>query len=486
MAKNKSIKLNYIFNLAYQLLLIVVPLVTAPYLSRVLTPNGVGTYSYTFSIVSYFVLFATLGTTTFGQRAIGYTQDNVEERSRAFWETFIFRTITSVFTLAVYFVVFCVIGSENVAIYAVFALNIVNIIFDISWFLQGMEEFGKTVLGNAVCKILSVVCIFLFVKDSSDLVIYAAIMMGFTLLGSMQMWVFLPKYISKVKGINPFRSIKDILQLFVPTIAIQLYTVLDKSMIGWFTETNEQNGFYEQSEKIVKIALTVVTSLGAVMIPRIAHMFKTGETEKVKEFLYTSYRFVWMISIPICFGLFVVSDVFVPVFFGEGYEPCILLIKIFCPLIIFIGISNVTGLQFLVPTGKNNVFTLTVAVGAVINLILNLFLIPRYFAVGASIASIIAEFCVTVCGFIYVAKTKAYKILPILISSWKYWIAAAIMFLVLYFVKPLFNVSVLSLVLLILIGIAVYFISLLALVDKFLIDAIKRAFSVISSNLKRK
>ena len=177
---NKSLKKNYIFNVTYQIILLIAPLVTAPYISRVLLAEGVGLYSFSYSIVSYFVLVATLGTTTFGQRAISYVQNDKEARSRAFWELFIFRFILSVVTLVAYVPISLTVFHENYLIYLILGLNVLNVAVDVTWFFQGLEDFGKTVFRNIIFKILSIVAIFIFVKEQSDLPWYVFFMVIFT------------------------------------------------------------------------------------------------------------------------------------------------------------------------------------------------------------------------------------------------------------------------------------------------------------------
>jgi O-antigen/teichoic acid export membrane protein len=481
----KSIKKNYIYNLIYQIVLLVAPFITTPYISRILQPEGVGLYSYASSIVSYFTLVAVLGTGTFGQRAISYVQKDVEARSRAFWEVFLLRLITSVITLAAYGAFITFFAGENKLIYIILALNIINIVFDISWLFQGVEEFGKIAVRNVIIKILNIVAIYLFVKEIDDLYKYVLIMVGFTVLGSLSLWVSLPKYLCKVKGIKPFREFKTIIEMFIPTIAIQVYTILDKSMIGWFSDGYAENGYYEQAEKIAKMTLTVVTSLGTVMIPRISRVFKEGDMEQVKYYLYKSYRFVWMLAIPIMFGLISISNIFIPIFLGDGYEKCILLLDIFSLLVVFIGLSNVTGMQYLVPVGKQNILTITVTVGAVINFLLNIILIKFYSSLGACIASVIAEFCVTFVGFAYIKKKKCFELAPIFKSSIKYWIAGIIMFVSLFVIRMFLPVAIWSLIVLIFGGIIIYFAILLILHDKLLFEILNRGVGIIKNILHK-
>lgn len=483
---NKSLKKNFAFNLVYQILIVIAPLITTPYVSRVLGVDGVGEYSYANSIVSYFMLFAVLGTGIYGQRAIGYVQNNSEERSRAFWEVFIFRLITSVITLAAYAIFLFVFAHKGgFVIYAILALNIFNVIIDVSWFMQGMEEFGKTATLSILFRVFHIACIFLLVKQSTDLWKYVLISVGFSPLSSLCMWIFMPKYLCKVKGINPFRDIKGIILLFLPTIATQIYLVLDKSMIGWFSNGYTENGYYEQADKLVKITLAIVCALGIVMIPRIAKNYKEGNIEQIKYYLYKSYRYVWMMAIPIMFGLSVLSDMFVGYFFGAGYEKCAILIPILSCLTVFIGMGNVTAIQYFVPTEKQNAVTIMVIVGAIVNVILNLCLIPFFASFGAAIATIVAEFCVTLVGFIYIKKKKLFALHPILTCSWKYWIAGIVMGTSEYGIKLLLPETVWSLIVLVLIGVVIYFIALLILRDKMVLEFLSSGISALKYRLNR-
>lgn len=469
----KSIKKNFVFNIVYQLFLLIVPLIVTPYISRVVGVDGVGEYSYANSIVAYFVLVAVLGTGIYGQRAIGYSQKDKEQRSKIFWEILIFRLVTTTVVLGGYAVyLFLLAPKSGFTIYLILSISIINVAIDISWFLQGMEEFAKMAMVSTVFRILSVACIFLFVKQSGDLWKYVFITVGFSFLCNFSLWVFLPKNLCRVRGIKPFKNIKGILQLFLPTIAMEIYLVLDKSMIGWLSgaEGYAENGYYEQADKIVKITLAAVTALGTVMIPRIAKKYKEGNFEQINQYIYKSYRYAWLMAIPIMFGLIAVSSVFVPVFFGEGYEKCVILIPILSSLTIFIGLSNVTGMQYFVPTGRQNVLTMTVIIGAVVNIVLNGIMIPFWASIGAAIASVIAELCVTLAGIIYVKKKRLYSLKPIVTSSWKYWLAGLLMFGAVFGIKLLLPVSTWALIVIVIIGIVTYFLFLLILRDQLLLD----------------
>ena len=476
-----SIRKNYIYNLIYQLLTILAPLITTPYLSRVLGADGIGTVSYAESISSYFVLVASLGIATFGQREISYVQDDKEKRSAVFWETKLLQIITGSIVLIVY-VLFAGF-QNNRALYIILSFNIVSIIVDATWFFQGMEEFGKIVGRNTIIKLVQIAYIFLFVREKNDILIYAFGISIFVVLGNMSLWAYLPKYVSRpvFSALKPFRNIRTVITLFIPTVAIQIYTVFDKTMIGLITQDPFQNGYYEQSIKIAKVTLALVTALSTVMIPRIGYHFGKGEIEHVKTLMYRSYRFVWLLGIPLCFGQIVVAKNFVPWFFGDGFLDVIPLMHILSFLILAIGISNVTGMQYLIPTKRQNLFTVTVVIGAIVNFCLNLVLIRYYQAVGAAIASVAAETTITVAQLVAVRKELSAR--TILASCKSYLAAGIIMYLVLYYIGNKLAPTIMNTVIMVVIGALIYFCILLLFRDSFFIENIQRVLTFLNQKL---
>ena len=480
----KSVKKNYIYNLIYQILVLLIPLVSMPYLSRVLEADGIGTVSYAESIVSYFVLVASLGTATYGQRQISYVRDSVEERSRVFWETQLLRTIMTVIVSGLYLIfAFFIADSSATWIYVLFGIQLLSVSAEIVWFFQGLEEFGKVVLRNIFVKIISLILFFLIVKTKDDLLYYVLIYVGVNFVCGVSLWGYLPKYVKKIplKSLRPFRNIKVVLSLFLPTVAVQIYTVLDKTMIGLITGSSFENGYYEQASKIAKVALTVITALGIVMISRVGYYYEKGETETVRSYLYRSYRFAWLLAIPMCLGLIMIAPNFVPWFFGAGYDGVIPLLQIQSVLIISIGINMVTGNQYLIPTKRENIYTLTVLVGAGTNFILNLFLIYHFQALGAGIASVVAETVIATLQIIIVRKELSpWKIVK---SSAKYWLAGLVMLVPLYFENKYFAPSMLNTLIMIASGALVYAMVLFILRDDFFLSNVQ---SVLDRFIKRK
>ncbi len=462
MSKNKSVKKNYIYNLIYQIMVMIIPIITTPYLSRVLGAEGIGIYSYTVSIVTYFILFGTFGISTYAQREIAYIQDEKEKRSKIFFEIFFIRVITLSISMFIFYFIFASNG-VYATYYKILLLEIIANMFDITWFFQGIEEFKKIVFRNVLIKIVFTILIFLLVKTKNDITIYILLYVFSNLIGNISLWINIKKYIYFNKSIKlEFkRHIKPTLLLFIPQIAIQIYTVLDKTMIGILCNDISEVGYYEQANKIVKISLTIITSLGTVMIPRIANMYANGTEEQIKEKLYKSFEFVFVLGMPIMFGLVAISDNFVPWFLGEEFEKASLIIKIFCPIIIFVGCANVIGTQYLIPTSQQNKYSITVVSSAIVNVIGNILLIPRLLSIGATISSVLAELVGIVIQFIFVRKF--FNIVKIIRNGSKYLLSASIMGAIVYYISLYMKPKITSTILLVVIGILIYGFELLIL-----------------------
>lgn len=265
----KSLSKNYLYNLSYQILTLVTPLITTPYISRVLGVDGIGEYSFSYSIVAYFVLLAQFGITNFAQREIAYHQDDRVAHSRIFFEVISFQLLTVLVSLICYYIL-GIAWQVSSQIYWVQAFNIVAVLFDVSWFFQGLEEFGKIVVRNFIVRLANIAFLFLFINSPDDLILYTFIMGGMNVISGILICLFLKDYVHRVSihEIHPLRNWKPILQLFLPQVAIQVYVVLDKTMLGSFSDSYTENGYYEQADKIIKLLLTIATSLGTVMLPR--------------------------------------------------------------------------------------------------------------------------------------------------------------------------------------------------------------------------
>ncbi len=283
----------------------------------------------------------------------------------------------------------------------------------------------------------------------------------------------------KIDKLNIGAHVKPTISLFIPQIAIQVYTLLDKTMIGTIIADKSEVGYYEQTQKIIKILLTIITSLTTVMMPRIANKFANGEDNKIAEYMNISFNMVLMLAFPLMFGIFAVADEFVPLFFGQGYDKVSMLMKVICPIILFIGLSSVIGTQYLLTTKRQKEYTSSVILGSIVNFIINLMLINRMGALGASIGTIVAELTVTGVQIHYTKHDFEWG--KILKSSIHYFMAGLIMFLTCLLVANMINNEALAIIAQVLVGIIVYFVTLLIFKDEFIttiLDKIKEKLIV--------
>ena len=354
---------------------------------------------------------------------------------------------------------------------------------DITWFYQGMEDFGKIVLKNMTIKCISISSIFIFIKGPNDIWIYVLIYALSNLIGNLSLWIGLKKHIKKVNKISPKRHLKPMLLLLIPQVAMSIYNVLDKTMLGILVNDISQVGFYEQSQKITRLAITIVTAIGTVMIPRISNVNHKGDKQRLVKYIYGSFNLVWFLSIPIMFGLIVVADNLVPWFFGNGFEEVSLLIKVCSPIAVLIGLANVLGQQYLVSTKKQNKYTYAVVASAVFNFLGNLILIPKYTAIGATISSVVAELVGIVVEIYFIRKELDLK--PVFRTSRKYFIAGVVMFAVLSGMSQFLRPTMLSTFLIICLGSVVYLLTLIVLKDKFVINMLNQILSVTLKRVKK-
>ncbi len=469
----KSITKNYIYNLAYQILILVLPIITTPYISRVLGPENVGIYSYTYSILSYFLLFGALGVSMYAQREVAYIGENNTKRKKLFYEVVLFRMLTVAIALTVYAIFF--MGKvEYSEYYRIWCLELIAVVFDISWFFQGMEEFKKTVLRNIIVRLGSILLIFLIVKTKQDLIKYITIYSVADLIGNLSLWLYLPKYFKgiKIKNIDIKSHIIPILLLFIPQIASQIYNVLDKTMIGKMVLDKTEVGYYEEAMKVIKVLITVVSSLGIVMVPRMASMFASGDKKKVKDYLIKSFQFTFFLAIPMTFGVISISQAFVPIFFGDQYEKSALLMNVLSPIILLCGIGSVIGYQYLLPTKRQKEYTISIVIGIIVNFILNYIFIKISKSIGASIATIISELFVIGVQMYMIRDDVTLK--DMIKLSYKYIIAGLIMFVLCIIIKLIIGITLKAMIIQIMVGIIVYIGTLLIMKDDYLYMFINR------------
>lgn len=475
---NPSIKKNIFISTLYQILSIITPLITAPYVSRVIGTSGVGAYSYTLANQTYFSLFAALGTASYGMREIARNRNDVKKRSQLFWEIELLSVITSVIMLLVW-AVFVAFHQKYHVIYLILTLNLFNTMLDISWFFDGLEQFQYTVTKNSLVKLAGVVLILLFIKSPADTNLYVFIMTGTTLLGTMSMWLELHKFVEKVpvKFENLRRHFHETLIYFIPTIATSIYTYMDKTLIGFITHSNAENAYYEQATKIINLTKAVTfTAVNNVLGARISYLFAKKRIDEIKERIRGSIDYILFIGVGIGFGLIGISDTFVPIFFGPGWDKVALLLRLFSPQIVIIGISNCLGSQYYNPAGLRKQSAVYIIIGAVVNFGLNLLLIPHFASAGATFASIIAELTISI---LYLRNSRGFlEASYILQVIWKKLLAGAAMAAVILLMNNLAMASLLKLLLQFAVGAGTYLLILPVLKDnsfKYLLKMLKRA-----------
>ena len=386
---DKQVLKNFLCHGSFQLVNMLLPLLTMPYLARVLGPEGLGSHTWWFSAAHYFLLFSRLGLGEYGNRTVAALRDDREALSRGFWSIYTMQFAASALSMIVYAAVFHNGGPLALAA----GVQVFSGMFDIGWMFFGLEQFRFPLLRSTLVKAVAAGLIFLEVKGASDLALYSLIMAGSTLIGQLCLWTKLPKLVSFYRP--GFREvavhIRPNLLLFIPALSVSLYKVMDKLMLGTMAGT-AQLGCYEASEQILNVPVTLGRSLGAVMLPRTAHRAALGRMDGGE--LHAGMKTALFLAFSMALGLLAIAEEFVPAFFGPGFDDCRKLLWILAPSAVFIAFSNVLRTQYLIPQCRDGLFTRSVLAGAACNLALNLLLIPRYRASGAAVGTLCAEFTV--------------------------------------------------------------------------------------------
>lgn len=400
----KSLFRNLRLQSYLQLMNTVIPLVTTPYVARVLGPENSGVYSFSHSIVAFFMLFALLGTNNYGTRTISGSK-NEEERHKNFWGIYTIQ-VFSVLASTIIYVLYCLFFNQSGVISYFFVISMIGCLFNIQWYYYGCEEFQSTTIAHMICRISSVVSLFIFVKKPSDLIIYTIIMVGFEALAFVFLWdgIFLRKKIPFCNiTFNDVKiHIKPNLLLFIPLLAMSIYHIMDKTMIGIFS-SDVQGGYYYNIEKIINVPLGLFTGFSTVLLPRMTVLYSESK-ENAVCFFNKSLSLLMMFGFAVSFGIISISNEFVPLFLGEEYLSCIQLVNILAPVLIIKCISNAIRSQLLIPAKKENIFIKATILGTVVNLVTNAILIPKLGALGAIIGTIIAEITTLVYQLCYTKK----------------------------------------------------------------------------------
>lgn len=405
----KNIKTNLIFNLLYQIMATLFPLITAPYVSRVLGPEGIGTYSYSASIALYFIYFGMLGVANYGNRSVAQVRDNKELLNKTFSGIFYMQLSTASLVIVVY-VIYTIFFSKYPLIFALQIPYVLMAAFDIGWLFFGLEEFKITATRQMILKVLNFVAILLFVRDANDVAAYTLIMSIGSFLNYFVLWFFVKtrvKFVS-VPFIDWKKHFKPSIVLFFPIIALSVFGILDKVMIGTFVSIKE-TGYYESADKIVLMSSAVFSAFNSVLMPRISNLLGTDRKIEAMRYFKLSLEIVMCVAFALAFGFISVAQEFIPIFYGSGYEKSIQLLIGLSVGIPFVAWAQVFRVLYLIPAQKDNIYLKSTFIGAGINVLCNLILIFQYGALGVVVATVVSQ--------IVIAVYQSYKVRTEIIST---------------------------------------------------------------------
>ena len=382
---------NYLYNLSYQILTIILPIITVPYVTRIFTSEALGNYVFYNSIVSYFSLFAMLGIGVYGTKQIAAASDV----SSTFWNIYAIQLIASILSIFVYIIVVFSIPQMEGIVPLIVGITLFANMMDISWLFSGKEDFKKITIRNVVIRVIGVISIFTFVKSSDDLYLYVFLIVIFDFLGQFVMWVPAKKFIKRPSFNTRImkKNLHPIVLLFLPQVAISLYVVLDRTLLGLLGSYSDV-GIYEQGQKLVSILLKVVSSLGVVMLPRVANLLSERRDKEAQNMVKFSFILYNLIIFPMIFGLIAVNEVFVKLFLGQNFQDVKYVLYVIVFNIMFVGWTNILGYQVLVVRNKNTEFMLSTTIPAFVSVAVNIAVIPFFGYIGASITSVVVEILV--------------------------------------------------------------------------------------------
>lgn len=428
---------NYAYNLSYQLLVIILPIITTPYVTRIFSSDDLGTYGYFSSIVTYFILLATLGVANYGTKVISGHRKDIDKN---FWGIYSLQLGATIFSIFLYCVLYIFLQFMHNPVALILGLSLLSKGLDISWLFQGLEDFRKITARNITVKLVGVIAIFLFIKSANDLHLYVFLLTIFELLGQLSMWLPAREFIGKPHFDWEYakQHLRPIILLFLPQIAISLYVTLDRTMLGALASTKDV-GIYDQALKLVNILLTLVTSLGSVMLPRVSNLLSLGDHKAINKMHEMSFLIYNLVIFPIMAGMLIVNDDFVNFFLGQDFQEARYAIAIMIFRMFFIGWTNIMGIQILIPHNKNKEFMLSTTIPAIVSVGVNLLLLPKLGYIGAAIVSVLTEVLVWLIQLFY---TRSYlREVPILGSLIKIIISSGVMYGILLSIKQFLNVS---------------------------------------------
>lgn len=399
MKKNVTVLHNFIMNMILTMSSFLFPLITFPYVSRVLLPEGTGRVSFATSVISYFLIIAQLGIPTYGIRACAKVRDDKAELSRTAKEIFVINLIMGVVSYALFGISVVLIpkfGEQKILLLIMSSTIMLNAL-GMEWLYKALELYSYITWRSICCKLIAVVLMFALVHSKEDYIVYGAVTVFASSISNILNFIYANKFIDfKIcKKLHLIRHMKPIMVFFAISCATTVYLNLDTVMLG-FMKTDVDVGYYNAAVKIKNVLVSVVTSLGAVLLPRVTYYWEKGEKDKFKKLSVKALHFVIFISVPLMTYFIVFAKQGILLLSGADYLKSVLPMQCMMPTLLFIGLTNIMGIQIMVPIGKENGSLVSVAAAALVDLVLNMVLIPRYAATGAAIGTMVAEIVVFV------------------------------------------------------------------------------------------
>ncbi len=396
--KIPSIKKNIILNLFRTLLSLLFPLITFPYASRILLPEGIGKVAFARSVIDYFIIIATLGISTYGIRETAKVRDNRQQLSKISREIILINMVSTVVSYLLLFIaIFCIPKlTDYRLLLIVISSKILFTALGLDWLYGGMEDYKYITIRAIIFQILSIFLLFIFVHRPEDYLKYASIAVFSNVGSHVCNWIHSKKYIdlfNKTK-LELKKHLKPIFVLFAMAVVTKIYVVLDMTMLG-FICSDWDVGIYTAAVKVNKIVLSLVVAACAVLMPRLSYYSEKNELDKFNDLAYKGFNILLLFSIPSSIGLSLVSYHVTMLISGQHYVAAVPVMRMMNPIIVIIGISNFIGMQLFMPLRKEKYTLYSVICGAVVNFSMNLFLIPKYQAFGAAVSTLCAEITVT-------------------------------------------------------------------------------------------
>lgn len=480
MLKKQSVKSNFIFQCIYQVIVLVIPLIVSPYLSRVLGPDNIGEYTFVNSVAYFFIIIANLGISNYGQRLIANSRDDEISLRKNFWSLFFVHSLFSLLSILIFIIFVFFFSDGNKNLYLINIIYILSACFDITWLFYGLENFKSVIVKSMIVKILECISIFLFVKNSDSILIYTLIM---CISYFMTQFVMLPQAILTIKPImfnykDCVKHVKPLLILSISVIAASLYTVFDKTLLG-ILSTKQDVAYYEYANKIINIPKQIISVVSIVYFPKACSLLVKEKISELKNVISFSFSITFLLSFGAMFGIMAVAEKFSILYFGEEFAKsgsAMIYMSILIPIIL---IGSIARSECLIPAKKDFVYISSICCGAILNIVLSSILINFIGIYGAILGSIGAELIGTIVQIF--ASRKYINLKRFILELLVFISCGVIMYISLYFIDKLLDFSWGSLILEVCLGIIIYIISVILSTCLFLKEFKKKAVSILKS-----